>query len=88
MAAGAIAKKWLAECHGVRVRGYMSQLGPIPIPFVSWDEVPNNPFYAPNADIVPNWKPIWTSCAATAIRSARASSRGREPARRLGRADL
>ena len=36
-----------------RVRGYMSQLGPIPIPFVSWDEVPNNPFYAPNADIVP-----------------------------------
>ena len=53
VAAGAIAKKWLAECHGVRVRGYMSQLGPIPIPFVSWDEVPNNPFYAPNADIVP-----------------------------------
>ena len=52
VAAGAIAKKWLAECH-VRVRGYMSQLGPIPIPFVSWDEVPNNPFYAPNADIVP-----------------------------------
>jgi len=37
----------------VKVRGYMSQLGPIPIPFVSWDEVPNNPFYAPNADVVP-----------------------------------
>src|SRR3546814_8630551 len=31
----------------------MSQLGPIPIPFQSWDEVPNNPFYAPNAQIVP-----------------------------------
>ena len=42
-----------AEQYGVKVRGYMSQLGPIPIPFVSWDEVPNNPFYAPNADIVP-----------------------------------
>ncbi|HEY9273087.1 MULTISPECIES: chorismate synthase [Achromobacter] len=53
VAAGAIAKKWLAEQYGVRVRGYMSQLGPIAIPFVSWDEVPNNPFYAPNAEVVP-----------------------------------
>ncbi|OZI56839.1 chorismate synthase [Bordetella genomosp. 4] len=53
VAAGAIAKKWLAEQHGIRVRGYMSQLGPIPIPFVSWDDVPNNAFYAPNAGVVP-----------------------------------
>ncbi|MCD0504109.1 chorismate synthase [Bordetella petrii] len=53
VAAGAIAKKWLAQQHGVRVRGYMSQLGPIAIPFVSWDDVPGNPFYAPNAAIVP-----------------------------------
>lgn len=53
VAAGAIAKKWLAEQHGIRVRGYMSQLGSIPIPFVSWDDVPNNAFYAPNAGVVP-----------------------------------
>jgi len=53
VAAGAIAKKWLAEQHGIRVRGYMSQLGPIPIPFVSWDDVPGNAFYAPNAGVVP-----------------------------------
>lgn len=53
VAAGAIAKKWLAEQHGIRVRGYMSQLGPIPIPFVSWDDVPDNAFYAPNAGVVP-----------------------------------
>ena len=53
VAAGAIAKKWLEQNHGIKIRGYMSQLGPIPIPFQSWDEVPNNPFYAPNADIVP-----------------------------------
>ncbi|WP_291383966.1 MULTISPECIES: chorismate synthase [Achromobacter] len=53
VAAGAIAKKWLAEHYGVKVRGYMSQLGPVAIPFVSWDEVPNNPFYAPNAEVVP-----------------------------------
>lgn len=53
VAAGAIAKKWLSETHGVLIRGYMSQLGPIEIPFESWDEVARNPFYAPNAAIVP-----------------------------------
>lgn len=53
VAAGAIAKLWLAQHHGTRIRGYMSQLGPIAIPFQSWDEVPNNPFYAPNAQVVP-----------------------------------
>ncbi|MDS1141782.1 chorismate synthase [Pusillimonas sp. SM2304] len=53
VAAGAIAKKWLAQAHGITVRGYMSQLGPISIPFLSWDEVSGNPFYAPNAQAVP-----------------------------------
>lgn len=52
VAGGAIAKKWLAQQYGVQVRGYMSQLGPIAIPFESWDEVGNNPFFAPNAGIV------------------------------------
>ncbi|MDX3893369.1 chorismate synthase [Pusillimonas sp.] len=52
VAGGAIARKWLAHQYGVRVRGYMSQLGPISIPFENWDEVGNNPFYAPNAGIV------------------------------------
>src|SRR5690606_16027803 len=53
VAAGAIAKKWLAQTYGTVVRGYMSQLGPIAIPFESWDEVPRNPFYAPCASVVP-----------------------------------
>lgn len=53
VAAGAIAKKWLHQTFGTQIRGYMSQLGPIAIPFVAWDHVGNNPFYAPNADIVP-----------------------------------
>ncbi|MEO6985604.1 MAG: chorismate synthase [Paralcaligenes sp.] len=53
VAAGAIAKKWLAQTHGIVIRGYMSQLGPVTIPFESWDEVANNPFYAPNAAIGP-----------------------------------
>ncbi|MFC3338925.1 chorismate synthase [Paracandidimonas soli] len=53
VAAGAIAKAWLQQHAGVRIRGYMSQLGPTAIPFKSWDEVGENPFYAPNAEIVP-----------------------------------
>src|SRR5690606_38693927 len=51
-AAGAIAKKWLAAEYGIQIRGYMSQLGPISIPFHAWEHVSANPFFAPNADIV------------------------------------
>ncbi|NMG15831.1 chorismate synthase [Aromatoleum bremense] len=53
VAAGAIARKWLNQQHGVVIRGFMSQLGPIEIPFVDWDEVGRNPFFAPNAAVVP-----------------------------------
>ena len=53
VAAGAIAKKWLSERYGVKVRGYLAQLGEIEIPFKSWDDVPNNPFFAPDASVVP-----------------------------------
>ena len=53
VAAGAIAKKWLHERYGTLVRGYLSQLGPHRIPFESWDAVHANPFFAPNAGIVP-----------------------------------
>jgi len=52
VAAGAIAKKWLKEKYGVTVRGYLAQLGEIAIPFKSWDEVGNNPFFAPNGEVV------------------------------------
>lgn len=52
VAAGAIAKKWLAEQYGIAVRGYMSQLGPISMPFMGWEHVPNNPFYSANQDVV------------------------------------
>ena len=53
VAAGAIAKKWLKERHGIVIRACMGALGPLEIPFVSWDEVDGNPFFAPNAAIVP-----------------------------------
>jgi chorismate synthase len=51
--AGAIAKKWLAEKYGIVIRGYMSALGPIDIPFESWDAIDNNAFFSPSATIVP-----------------------------------
>jgi len=51
VAAGAIAKKYL-KAQGISVRGYMSQLGPIEIPFKSWDAVEQNPFFSPNLDKV------------------------------------
>ncbi len=53
VAAGAVAKKWLREKFGVEIHGFMSQLGDIQIPFMDWNEVPNNPFFAPNAQVVP-----------------------------------
>ncbi len=48
VAAGAIAKKYLAEKFGVSVRGYLSQLGPIKLELVDWQEVGNNPFFCPD----------------------------------------
>ena len=51
VAAGAIAKKYLAT-QGIIVRGYMSQLGPIKIPFKSWDAVSDNAFFSPDPDKV------------------------------------
>ena len=53
VAAGAIAKKWLNEKYGVVVRGHISQIGEIEIPFKSWDVVNDNPFFAPDASVVP-----------------------------------
>lgn len=53
VAAGAVAKKYLAERHGVQVRGYLSQLGPIKAEKLDWDIVEQNPFFCPDADKVP-----------------------------------
>ncbi|MDD3883935.1 MAG: chorismate synthase [Gallionella sp.] len=55
VAAGAIAKKWLAEKYGVSVRGYLAQLGEIEIPFKSWDDVTaeGNSFFVADASYVP-----------------------------------
>ena len=51
VAAGAIAKKWLAQTYGMTFKGCMTQLGELPIPFEDWEHVPRNPFFAPCADV-------------------------------------
>ncbi len=51
VAAGAVAKKWLKEKFGTTFLGCMTQVGDVVIPFESWDHVPNNPFFAPVADV-------------------------------------
>ena len=53
VAAGAIARKWLRERYGVTVRGWMSELGPLKIPFVDAAAIDSNPFFVPNQEIVP-----------------------------------
>ena len=53
VAAGAVAKKWLLQQHGTQFTGWMSALGEIEIPFEDEAQIPLNPFFAPNAGIVP-----------------------------------
>ena len=52
VAAGAIAKKWLFEKFGTVIRAYLAQLGPLAVPFKTWDSVPENPFFAPDPEAV------------------------------------
>ena len=53
VAAGVIAKKWLAEHHGVRVRGCLTQLGGITPRVFDWNAVEDNAFFWPDAAQVP-----------------------------------
>jgi len=53
VAAAAIAKKWLRQQFGTEFYGYMSQLGEIEIPFKDLALINSNPFFAANADIIP-----------------------------------
>lgn len=58
VAAGAIAKKYLLERHGTRVRGYLSQMGDIKVSEVDWGVVDSNPFFCPDASLVPQMKAL------------------------------
>ncbi|HET6806796.1 MAG TPA: chorismate synthase [Frateuria sp.] len=49
VAAAVIAKKWLAQRHGVRVRGHLAQLGEVVPRGFDWEAVEANPFFWPDA---------------------------------------
>jgi chorismate synthase len=53
VAAGAVARRVLWEHAGVRVRGYLAQLGPLQPASFDWEEVERNPFFCPDAALVP-----------------------------------
>jgi chorismate synthase len=53
VAAGAIAKKYLRECYGTIIRGYLAELGSIVLDAVDLSEVDNNPFFCADPAKIP-----------------------------------
>ena len=53
VAAAVVAKKWLAERHGVHVRGYLAQIGDVLPRTSDWAAIESNPFFWPDAAQVP-----------------------------------
>lgn len=53
VAAGVIAKKYLGEHFDIDVRGHLSQLGELTPERFDWDAVEANPFFWPDAAMVP-----------------------------------
>ncbi len=53
VAAGAIARRYLASRLGVVVRGYVAQLGPYTVGTVDWEAVSGNPFFWPDRGLLP-----------------------------------
>ncbi|HHQ4693607.1 TPA: chorismate synthase [Aeromonas veronii] len=49
VAAGAIAKKYLKQVHGIEIIGFLSQLGPIKAEAFDAAQIEQNPFFFPDA---------------------------------------
>lgn len=49
VAAGAIAKKYLNQVHGIEITGFLSQLGPIKAEAFDAAQIEQNPFFFPDA---------------------------------------
>ncbi len=54
VAAGAIARKYLAEYLGVSIRGCLEQMGEVRLERKDWDAVDANPFFSPDPERVPD----------------------------------
>jgi chorismate synthase len=51
VAAGAVAKKWLAEKYGTQIRGCMTAVGELEVPVQDWAQVHHNAFFAATNDV-------------------------------------
>ncbi|GGB10156.1 chorismate synthase [Agarivorans gilvus] len=49
VAAGVIAKEYLKQQHGVDIRGYLSELGPVKAENIDFEQIEQNPFFFPDA---------------------------------------
>ena len=52
VAAGAIAKKYLKEQFSIEIKGYLSQLGPIKVVDIDFDQINKNAFFCPDKNKV------------------------------------
>jgi chorismate synthase len=52
VAAGVIAKKWLALAHGIRIRGHLAQLGELVPQRFDAEAVEDNPFFWPDPSMI------------------------------------
>lgn len=53
VAAGAVAKKYLHQQHGMVIRGYLEAMGAIVAETVDWDFIEKNDFFFPDRDKIP-----------------------------------
>jgi chorismate synthase len=54
VAAGAFARKWLAQELGIEIQGWLAQLGPLKADKQKlWHTVDDNPFFSPDPEVVP-----------------------------------
>lgn len=61
VAAGAIAKKYLAEKFGIVIRGHVMQIGNEKAEKLDWNIVNQNPFFCGDADVIPRFEQLVTS---------------------------
>jgi len=54
VAAGAIARKALESLCGVKIHGYLSQMGDLRVENVDLDEIAKNQFFCPDKNLIPN----------------------------------
>jgi chorismate synthase len=86
VAAGAIARKFLAEKLGIGIRGYLAQMGHIRIEPRDLAEIDHNPFFCPDASRVAELEEFINSVAPRRRFDRRARHRRRDRRHRQGSA--